>query len=262
LAVLALALVGALGADLQTGAMNRNGSISLEEVEAKIGHVFRDRDLLVQALTHISAVTSERRTGSYQRLEFLGDRVLGLVVSAMIYASFPSADEGDMSRRLAALVRRETCADMARAWDLGSAVRLGESEAKSGGRNKPAILADICEAVIGAVFLDGGYPAAEAVILSAWEPLMHRPARPLQDAKTALQEWAQSLGKPAPVYRETGRRGPAHRPEFTVGVDIEGVGTAEGVGTSKRIAEQVAAESFMKKHGVNPSVPEPSPVPA
>lgn len=233
--------------------MSSAGQESLPDVELSIGYRFADRALLAQALTHISAVPPERRNGSYQRLEFLGDRVLGLVVSAMLYAAFPTAEEGELSRRLAGLVRRETCAEMAADWNLGPAVLLGESEAKSGGRTKPAILADVCEAVIGAVFLDGGYPAADAVIQAAWRPRMQQPIRPLQDAKTALQEWAQSLGKPAPVYRENARRGPAHRPEFTVGVDVEGVGNAEGVGTSKRVAEQVAAETFMQKHGVRPA---------
>ena len=181
---------------------------TLAGVESRIGHAFRLPTLLAEALTHISAVPSDGRTRSYQRLEFLGDRVLGLVVSAMLFDAFPQADEGEMSRRLAAMVRRETCAEVAEAWDLGPAMRLGESELKSGGRSKPAILSDMCEAVIGAVFVDGGYPAATAVIRSAWMPLMSRPTRSLQDAKTTLQEWAQSLGKPTPVYREMGRRGP------------------------------------------------------
>ena len=235
--------------------MSRAGQAEvLDEVEDNIGHRFGDRSLLINALTHISAVPTDRRIRSYQRLEFLGDRVLGLVVSSMLYEAFIGADEGEMSRRLAALIRRETCAEVAGEWNLGPAVQLGDGEAKSGGRAKPAILCDVCEAVIGAVYLDGGYQAADAVVRAAWLPRMQNPARALQDAKTALQEWAQSLGKPAPNYRETARRGPAHRPEFTVGVEVEGVGDAEGIGTSKRVAEQVAAEAFMKKH-VAPAAP-------
>ena len=223
----------------------------LAEVESRIGHRFSDRSLLTRALTHISAVPSERRLQSYQRLEFLGDRVLGLVVSSMLYQAFEKAEEGEMSRRLAGLVRRETCAEVAAEWRLGHAARLGDSEEKSGGRTKPAILSDLCEAVIGGVYLDAGYMAVEAVVRSAWTPRMHQPTRPLQDPKTALQEWAQHLGKPAPIYRETGRRGPAHRPEFTVAVEVEAVGQAEGSGTSKRVAEQVAADAFLKAHNIS-----------
>lgn len=227
---------------------------ALEDVERRVGHMFRDRALLQNALTHISALAAESRVLSYQRLEFLGDRVLGLAVSAMLFETFPNAFEGEMSRRLAGLVRRETCAEVAADWNLAPAVRLGDSELKSGGRAKPAIMSDACEAVIGAVFIDGGYEAAEAVVRAAWMPRMNQPSRPLQDPKTALQEWAQSRGKATPVYREKARRGPAHAPEFTVGVAVEGVGDAEGFGASKRLAEQLAAEAFMKKHGV-PSSP-------
>ena len=233
----------------------------LDSVEASIGHAFSDRNLLIQALSHVSAVNAERRIASYQRLEFLGDRVLGLAVSAMIFEAFPTANEGEMSRRLASLVRRETCADVGLAWGLSPAVRLGDSEAKSGGRAKPAILADVCEAVIGAVYRDGGFSAASDVIRAAWTPRMLETARPLQDPKTALQEWAQSLGKPMPAYREMGRRGPAHRPEFTIEVGVDGVGAAEGTGSSKRLAEQAAAEAFMALHVVQ-SGAHPGPIAA
>ena len=121
-------------------------------------------------------------------------------------------------------MRRETCAEVGNDWKLGQAIRLGESEAKGGGRSKSAIVSDVCEAVIGAVYLDGGYAAASEVVRGAWTARMQSPARPLQDSKTMLQEWAQGLGKPTPAYRETARSGPAHRPEFTVVVDVEGMG--------------------------------------
>src|SRR5262249_47420350 len=128
----------------------------LEAVEERIGYRFRDSHLMEQALSHVSAFAGLRnRANSYQRLEFFGDPVLGLVVSEMLFRSFPKADEGEMSRRLADLVRREACADVARAIDLGSAIRLGASEINAGGRNRTAILADVCEALIGAVFVDG-----------------------------------------------------------------------------------------------------------
>src|SRR4029077_4073817 len=119
---------------------------------------------------------------------FLGDHVLGLVISDMLFRAFPKADEGEMSRRLADLVRKEACADVAREIDLGAAIRLGASETNAGGRGRTAILADVCEALIGAIFIDGGYPAAEGMIERLWEARMRTPARPLRDAKTVLQE--------------------------------------------------------------------------
>ncbi|MCW6510707.1 ribonuclease III [Lichenifustis flavocetrariae] len=230
----------------------------LGEIEARVGHVFRDVALLQQALTHISALPADRsRVGSYQRLEFLGDRVLGLVVSAMLFEAFPAAEEGEMSRRLAALVRRETCAEVAREWDVGVAMILGDSEAGAGGREKPAILSDICEAVIGAVFLDAGFEAAALIVQKAWVERMRQPSRPLQDPKTALQEWAQGRGRPTPLYRETARSGPAHSPQFTLSVTVEGFEPASGTGTSKRNAEQVAAESFLRREGLLAPSPDP-----
>ena len=226
---------------------------ALATVEARLGHVFTDRALLAQALTHISALPSDQsRVGSYQRLEFLGDRVLGLVVSAMLYEAFPKAEEGEMSRRLAALVRRETCADVALAWQVGPAMILGDGEAGAGGRDKPAILSDICEALIGAVFLEAGFEGAAAIVRAAWTERMRQPTRPLQDPKTALQEWAQGRGRPTPLYRETERKGPAHAPVFTLSVTVEGCPPATGSGTSKRAAEQAAAERFLQREGLLP----------
>src|SRR5258707_4806872 len=193
----------------------------LGELEARTGHVFADKAILERALTHISAASPRQgRGGSYQRLEFLGDHVLGLAVSDMLYRTFPKADEGEMSRRLADLVRRDTCADVARAIDLGAALRLGNSESNSGGRRRTAILADACEALIGAVFADGGYPAAAALIERLWRERMLTPVRPLRDPKTMLQEWAQGRGLPTPAYREVERTRPHHNPEFRVAVDV------------------------------------------
>src|SRR6186997_2273802 len=137
-------------------------------LEDRIGYKFADKDLLEHALTHISALSGGNRVNSYQRLEFLGDHVLGLVVSDMLFRAFPKANEGELSRRLADLVRKETCADMARKLELGSVIRLGNSEAGSGGRTRDAILADVCESLIGAVFLDGGYPAVAALVEKLW----------------------------------------------------------------------------------------------
>jgi ribonuclease III len=219
--------------------------------ETRIGYHFKDAALLEQSLTHISAITGARnRGGSYQRLEFLGDHVLGLVVSDMLFRAFPKADEGEMSRRLADLVRKEACADVARAIDLGAAIRLGVSESNAGGRGRMAILADVCEALIGAVFIDGGYVAASELIERLWEERMRTPARPLRDAKTVLQEWAQARGLPTPNYREVERKGPDHDPEFRVTVALPDHAPAEGLGRSKRAAEQAAAAAMLSREGV------------
>jgi ribonuclease III len=221
------------------------------DFEERLGYRFRDSALLEQALTHISALSGTRnRAASYQRLEFLGDHVLGLVVSDMLFRAFPKADEGEMSRRLADLVRREACADVGRALALGETIRLGASEANAGGRSRTAILADVCEALIGAIFVDGGYPAAAAVIERLWGARMRAPARPLRDSKTALQEWAQARGLPTPTYREIERKGPDHNPEFRVLVELPNLTPAEGMGRSKRAAEQAAAAEMLNHAGV------------
>jgi ribonuclease III len=221
------------------------------DFEKRIGYRFSNPALLEQALTHISALTGARnRAGSYQRLEFLGDHVLGLVVSDMLFRAFAKADEGEMSRRLADLVRKEACADVGRALDLGAAIRLGASEANAGGRSRIAILADVCEAMIGAVFVDGGYPAAAALIERLWSERMRTPARPLRDSKTVLQEWAQARGLPTPAYREVERKGPDHNPEFRVTVELPNLAPAEGLGRSKRAAEQAAATAMLTHAGV------------
>jgi ribonuclease-3 len=228
----------------------RRGDGSLED---RISYRFADLALLDSALSHISALKGVRnRGGSYQRLEFLGDHVLGLVISDMLFRAFPRADEGELSRRLADLVRKETCAEIARAIDLGAAVRLGASEANAGARNRPAILADVCEALIGAVYLDGGFVAAEALIGRLWQARMKTKAEPLRDPKTVLQEWAQGRGLPTPAYREIARSGPDHDPQFRVAVQLPHLAPAEGAGRSKRAAEQAAAAAMMKREGVKP----------
>jgi ribonuclease-3 len=225
----------------------RRGASALEE---RIGYRFTDAALLDSALSHISALKGARnRAASYQRLEFLGDHVLGLVISDMLFRAFPKADEGELSRRLADLVRKETCADIARAIELGPAIRLGASEANAGGRTRPAILADVCEALIGAVYLDGGFDAAAALVGKLWEARLRTKAPPLRDPKTVLQEWAQARGMPTPVYREIARSGPHHDPEFRVAVQLPQLAPAEGSGRSKRAAEQAAAAALMAREG-------------
>jgi len=233
--------------------MSRKGAKDRSALEERIGYRFKDNALLDCALTHISALKGARnRAGSYQRLEFLGDHVLGLVISDVLFRAFPKADEGELSRRLADLVRKETCAEIAVTIELGAAIRLGSSEANAGGRKRPAILADVCEALIGAVYLDGGYPAAEGLIERLWQVRMQAKAQPQRDPKTVLQEWAQARGLPTPAYREVARTGPDHSPEFRVAVQLPNFASAEGSGRSKRAAEQAAAAAMLTRERVKP----------
>ena len=220
-------------------------------LEERIGYKFAEKELLERALTHISALSGgNRNAGSYQRLEFLGDHVLGLVISDMLYKAFPRANEGELSRRLSDLVRKETCADVARVMNLGPALKLGNSESNAGGRLRANILADACEGLVGAVFLDGGYVAADALVAKFWRERMIATVRPLRDPKTILQEWAQGRGLPTPAYRELARTGPHHDPEFRVAVVLPDRPPAEGLGASKRAAEQAAAAAMLTRVGV------------
>ncbi|WP_240540075.1 ribonuclease III [Salinarimonas soli] len=221
---------------------------SLDDLEARLGHAFANRDLLRQALTHMSGASG--RLDTYQRLEFLGDRVLGLAVGELLYRGFPGDEEGELSRRLAELVRREACAAIADAWDVGPHLRLGLGERKSGGRRNRAILADVCEAVIGAVFLDAGYDAARDVVSRAYGERIRLAGNAPRDPKTALQEWAQGRGLATPVYREVERSGPDHAPQFRIAVAVTGVDDADGVGATKRRAEQEAALAMLVREGI------------
>jgi ribonuclease-3 len=222
----------------------------LAALEATLGHVFADRGLLALALTHMSAPQIVGgRPLTYQRLEFLGDRVLGLSIAAMLYRAFPEAEEGDLSRRLASLVRKESCTEVATIWDIGPHLRLGEGERQSGARRNGAILADVCEAIIGAVYLDAGFDAAEALVARGFGPRLNDVSAPKRDAKTALQEWAQGRGLTPPTYREVSRAGPDHAPRFVVAACIAGLGEALGTGTSKRLAEQDAAANYLRREG-------------
>lgn len=222
----------------------------LPSLELRLGYQFQDRDLLSRALTHPSAVSSrgaEGQRASYQRLEFLGDRVLGLLVADMLFEAFPSADEGDLHRRHASLVRKETCAEIGVEIGLGDALLLDEGEAKSGGRGKETILGDACEAVIGAVYRDGGVAAAGALIARFWGDRIAGDHRPKRDPKSMLQEWAQAQGLPVPNYRLVEELGPPHAPRFLIRVDVEGRRSEAGEGSSKREAEQAAAARLLKR---------------
>jgi ribonuclease-3 len=187
---------------------------------------------------------------SYQRLEFLGDRVLALVISEMLIETFPRAAEGELAQRLTALVRNEACAEVARTLDLGEAIRLGGGEAQSGGRRKAAILGDACEALIGAVYLDGGLEPARRFVVQNWRDKMLAATSILRDAKTTLQEWAQGRGLAAPSYAIVGRSGPDHAPRFEVEVKVEGLPACRGAGSTRREAEQDAAAAALIGQGV------------
>ena len=217
---------------------------SPEALEEALGHRFARPALLAQALRHPSAAT---QAGSNQRLEFLGDRVLGMVVAAMVYETFPHEAEGALSQRYAALVRRETLAAVARALSLGPRLALGRGEGAAGGRDNPANLADACEAVIGALYIDGGIEAAERFIRRHWEPAMVADSEPPRDPKTRLQEWTQSKALGLPVYRTLSSSGPAHAPVFKVEAEVGGLGNALATGATKRAAEQGAAAALLSR---------------
>ncbi len=216
-------------------------SRAIAGAEARLGHGFARPELLVEALTHPSMAAGAHN----QRLEFLGDRVLGLVIAEALLAQDTAAQEGDIAPRLNALVRKETCAEVAAALDLGSALRMGRSEMLTGGRRKTALLGDAMEAVIAAVYLDGGLEAARALILRAWGERIAAVQAVGRDPKTALQEWAQARGLPPPAYLDLDRQGPDHAPVFSVEARLEDGRSAEGRAASKRAAQQAAAEALL-----------------
>ena len=217
-----------------------------EQLQVRIGYHFADPDLLDRALTHSSAVSPGKRIErSYQRLEFLGDRVLGLVVADMLYRRFPKANEGELSRTLNTLVRKETCAVIARQLKLGPELILGDSEARTGGAEKEAILGDVTEAIIGAIYIDGGLEEARAFIETHFKEFIGDGQTHRADAKTTLQEWAQARGLEPPNYQLVERTGPDHAPEFTITVTLGDFEPLSAIGPSKKIAEHKAAELFL-----------------
>lgn len=220
----------------------------LAAIEHRIGHRFAQKALLREALTHSSATRSGRRVRrSNERLEFLGDRVLDLVIAALLFVRFADEGEGALSQRQAGLVRRETLAEIAAALGIGDWLVLARSEEEGGGRSNPAILADALEAVIGALYLDGGLIAAEAFICRHWEQRLLEMVGPPRDAKTALQEWTQSRGLGLPEYRVIRTSGPAHAPTFEVAASLGDLASATATGGSKRAAEQAAAEQLLAR---------------
>ena len=207
------------------------------------GYIFDDGALLAQAMKH----PSTHKSNNNQRLEFLGDAVLGLVIAEALYAQYPDEQEGELARRQAALVRGETLVGLAEGMALGEHLQLSQSEAQAGGRSTASNLEDACEALIGAIYLDGGLDAAKAWVLTHWQPLIESITEPPKDPKTALQEWAQGRGLGLPLYEVVGQSGPAHAPEFIISVAVENHGDAKASAGSKKQAEQLAAAALLEK---------------
>ncbi len=212
-----------------------------EPLEKALGHSFRDKDLLARALTHSSAA----HTGNYERLEFLGDRVLGLVIAEILYEKFPGEPEGDLAKRLAALVQGEMLAEIARGFDLGAFIDFSAAERGAGGAENENILSDVFEALIGALYLEAGLPPCRALIENLWERRFYDMKTPPMHAKTLLQEWAQGRGLPLPAYRIAAQHGPDHAPMFEVALSVKGYDEVKAQGRSRQQAERDAAQIFM-----------------
>ena len=218
-------------------------SAEIRAFEGRIGHRFARADLLLSALTHPSMSSPARDDN--QRLEFLGDRVLGLVMAEALLTRDATAREGQLAPRFNALVRKEACAEVAAEIGLGEVMKLGRSEMMSGGRRKTALLGDAMEAVIAAVYLDAGFEVARDMVLRLWGSRVSRVDQDARDPKTALQEWAQARGLPPPQYVETARSGPDHAPLFTVEARLETGQARDAAARSKRQAEQSAAKALL-----------------
>ena len=224
-------------------------------LETRLGHVFQDKGLLERALTHASvgegAPVGVHGPRDNERLEFLGDRILGLLTAERLFRDFPAADEGQLSSTLHALVDKAACAKVGEAWGVGAALRLSAGETKTGGRRKAGVIADAVEAILAAVYLDGGLEAARAVYERGWAAdLAAPPPRSLTNPKSALQEWAQGKGRPLPSYRVAERTGSDHAPTFTVEVTVQGVEPLTAQGRSRQEAEKAAATAMLKREGV------------
>ncbi len=219
-----------------------------DQLEDVLGYRFAKPEYLVEALIHSSISKNHvHRLASNERMEFLGDRVLGLVVAHMLFERYAHEDEGALARRHAELVRKETLARVADAIGLARHIRMSRGEEDAGGRSNPALLADACEAVIAAMFMDGGLAAAGPFIRGHWSALADEDLTPPKDAKTALQEWAQARSLPLPAYREIGREGPAHAPIFCIEVAVQGHPGESASAPSKRGAEQMAARTLIDR---------------
>jgi ribonuclease-3 len=229
----------------------RAKTLSVDErsrLEQLIGHEFADKQWLDRALTHASTGTA--KAANYERLEFLGDRVLGLCVAELLFTTFRTAAEGELSVRLNQLVSAESCAQVADEMELHRYIRTGSDVKKLTGKRMQNVRADVVESLIAALYLDGGLEAARAFILRHWEERAARADGARRDAKTELQEWAHAKFGLTPAYRVDDRSGPDHDPRFTVTVEVKGVTPETGIDRSKRAAEQVAATKMLEREGV------------
>ncbi|MFZ5618181.1 MAG: ribonuclease III [Pseudomonadota bacterium] len=226
--------------------MSSKGIAALQE---KIGHKFADPSLLKRALTH-SSLAATSKVGDLERLEFLGDRVLGLLSAEALWRKYPKMHEGDLAPRLNALVRKETCAKAALALSLDKLVKMSAQEEESGGRRKKAILGDVCEALLGALYIDGGLDAARKTFDLFWTPNLEALSMRHRDAKTTLQEWSQERGLGPPKYEVVNAEGPAHAPAFTIDVHVPGFKPVRAEGQSKRAAQMGAAAAFLVREKV------------
>jgi len=222
-------------------------SEAIRSFEQRLGYEFSNLSLLVEALTHSSIASDFRKDN--QRLEFLGDRVLGLVMAEALLEIDQTAPEGTLAPRFNALVRKETCAEVARQIELGGVLKIGRSEMLSGGRRKDALLGDGMEAVIAAIYKDGGFEVAKTIIINLWGDRIKNVKGDARDAKTMLQEWAQARGQNPPNYEVISRSGPDHAPDFLVKVILASGETSEAMAGSKRQAEQMAAKALLQKIG-------------
>ena len=222
-------------------------SEAIRSFEQRLGYEFSNLSLLVEALTHSSIASDFRKDN--QRLEFLGDRVLGLVMAEALLEIDQTAPEGTLAPRFNALVRKETCAEVARQIELGVVLKIGRSEMLSGGRRKDALLGDGMEAVIAAIYKDGGFEVAKTIIINLWGDRIKNVKGDARDAKTMLQEWAQARGQNPPNYEVMSRSGPDHAPDFLVKVILDSGETSEAMAGSKRQAEQMAAKALLQKIG-------------
>jgi ribonuclease-3 len=225
--------------------------------ERILGHRFTRPELLVEAMTHRSAARKlpggRRGSGSNERLEFIGDRVLGLLMAEWLLERFPDEQEGELGRRLAQLVSHPALADVAETIGMAGMLAVSPGEERAGVKSRATVTADAVEAAIGALYLDAGLDAARDFIRAAWEPALQAQPAPPKDAKTGLQEWAQSRGHALPHYEVTTRAGPPHKPVFVVRVSIGAdgaAGEASGEAGSKRVAERLAAEALMAQLGI------------
>jgi ribonuclease-3 len=215
--------------------------------EAWLGYAFTDTDLLKQALTHGS---SQKAQASYERLEFLGDRVLSLVIAEALFVSHGKEREGKLAARHSAIVRGEVCAEIAERLGLAERLHVGAVERRQGVQKMRSVLGDVMEAVIGAIYIDGGFDDAKTFVLEHWDKTLKNPATAVKDPKTFVQEWALSRGKTLPAYEVLARSGPEHKPEFAVRLSVPQHGTAEGRGPSKQAAEKAAAIAFISEKGL------------